>query len=447
MVRPPLFRLALPIVVATLLLASSAPTIIAATHHQTRWVDDNAGADGGPAACDTAHFTSIQHAIDASHRWDRVNVCPGTYTEQLTLDVRGIAVQAVPNRQAHLVAPAVVVPANGVRSVAVLTARAARLIGFQIDIPAGDSVLSTGRVTARPAGQVEGCTQVDVAVLVLGHRARVRNNVIDSIGDATLSGQCGYGYGIVFGQHDLVPTFRPAPFRQAAVGRATLNEVRDFKAGGILVEGDDYKARVDQNTISYLHAADGTCATVCVRNVSLMSAGVNNAFLLAFGIAAEDGAAALIEGNTITSGVQNPLGWGIALNEANNRSVIRNNDITNGQEGINTQGNTDVPADVGTGGAVIYGNVVFGAGTGIRAEDNGHDIHDNLASGGGVGMWASGVENHIHDNDFIGVDPNTVFDCLDDSPPGSHTLGTSNLWSDGFNAGATDSPMDLCHAP
>jgi hypothetical protein len=445
MTRRKLSLVTVALTIATLMVAAIAAPVSA--RHATRWVDDDAGGNGGPAACQTAGYTSIQAAINASSKWDRVNVCPGTYTEQLTLDVRGIAVQAVPRHHAHLVAPPAAAAVGGVTSVARLTAWAARLIGFRIDIPAGPPPFTT-------TGTPISCTPIDVAVLVLGQRARVRLNVVDSTGNATLSGACGYGYGIVFGQHVLSQALRPPPFRQPSVGRAVLNEVRDFKAGGILVEGADFKVRVDQNTLSYLHADDPGCSPTFLPCIPFVStAQVNNAFVQTFGIGAEDDAAALIENNTVTSNnvlgpsLTAPLGWGIALNGASNASVVRNNDVTAVGTGIFATGNTNVPAEVGVGGAAIYGNVVFGSTNGIKVEDNGHNVHDNLASGGAVGMSASGVQNHIHDNDFIGVHPNTLLDCLDDSPPGSLSEGTSNLWAEGFNAGATSSPMDLCHGP
>src|SRR5688572_21010310 len=192
-----------------------------------RWVDDDSSAGDGPAACDNAAFSSIQAAIDASNDWDHVNVCPGTYEEQLTLDVRGILVQSVPLRKAHIVAPVLMTEEDGLVTLVRMTEWAARLYGFRLDIAAGEPVFSPTIVPS--------CTSVDIAVLALGERNRVRWNVIDSIGDATYTGNCGYAYGIVFTDEILGPGFS-APY-PIETSRATHNKVRDFKYGGILAEG------------------------------------------------------------------------------------------------------------------------------------------------------------------------------------------------------------------
>ncbi len=130
-------RLSLGLVLGALLAALVAAPAQAA--HHTRWVDDDGGSSGGPAACSHAGFTSIQDAIDASSRWDTVKVCPGTYTEQLTIDVRGLTVKSVWNRGAHIVAPELLtVGDDGVAALVRITSYAGRLVGFELDIAAGD---------------------------------------------------------------------------------------------------------------------------------------------------------------------------------------------------------------------------------------------------------------------------------------------------------------------
>ena len=426
----------------------------AAAKNPTRWVDDNAGGNGGPAACATAAYTSIQAAIDASGKWDHVNVCPGTYPEQLTLDVKGILVQAVPNRQAHLVPPVTLTEVGGVATLVRMTAYAARLAGFRIDIPAGNTTSPVSRGTAAGGsgqGGTLACSPVDVAVLVLGQRSRVLRNVIDVFGTSTYFGSCGYSYGIVVGVHSL-PTVLPPPFDLLNVSRVARNTVHNFKAGGVLVEGDAYSARVDHNTITYDHN-DIPCFAACVRSQNSVGASVNNAFIQSFGIGVEDDAVALVEHNTLSStynaeGIESPgnyLEWAITLAAPNDATVVRNNDIDSVRTGIYTVANLIGPeivaAGFGDGGATIFKNTIHDSDTGVELRGSGTELYDNTATLNNNGIAAFGLDNDIHDNDFRN---SVVQDCWDFSPAGSGTAGTSNQWTN--NHGNTETPSGICDA-
>lgn len=434
-------RLGVALVIAGLLAGSLAGPVSAAVTE--RWVDDDSSPGDGPAACDTAAFSSIQAAIDASNNWDHVNVCPGYYEEQLTLDVRGILVQAVPLRKAHIVAPALMAVVDGITSLVRMTEWAARLNGFRIDIPAGEAPAPT---------IIPTCSTVDVAVLALGERNRVRWNVIDAIGDATFSGNCGYAYGIVFTDSVLPPAFG-APY-PTETSRATHNTVRDFKWGGILIEGARM-VRVDRNKIRFMHADDPGCL---IYNISpcfpttAQPTEVNSSFPLSFGIGVEDGALADIQANNVRSTFSNvvqvtinsiSLSDGIRLLAAHADSRVRGNTVTGAQQGISVGGGIIVLPPVqasSTAGVEINGNTLTGNGAGLEVASDENDVHHNESHNNAAGIVVvNGESNLIHDNDARN---NHEVDCYDNTSGGG-TSGTANWWTD--NLGNTSSPSGLCN--
>ena len=78
------------VILATLLLwqrADAAPTII--------WVNDDASGYTPPGtSCSNAGYATIQAAVDAASVGDIINVCPGTYTENVTINKANLTVDS-----------------------------------------------------------------------------------------------------------------------------------------------------------------------------------------------------------------------------------------------------------------------------------------------------------------------------------------------------------------
>jgi hypothetical protein len=242
----------------------------------TRYVDDNG------VQCPGAAYTSIQAAINASSTGDKVFVCPGTYTEQVTID-ESIIVRADPLWSAHINAPAGIAPTSGVAAAVAITADNATFRGFRLHIDSGPVV-----PTVRPSALA--CTPIEVAILVLGNNDSVRQNRINATGTATLTGACGYQYGVAVGQES-----------DAATANVTFNKIRDFKFGGILVEGAGTNALVRRNAVQYLHLAESGVSP-CITTACAHPNVVNGSFFGSFGIGVEDGADARVVRNAIKSG-------------------------------------------------------------------------------------------------------------------------------------------------
>jgi hypothetical protein len=416
-------RLASASVLTALLLSLVAGPAAAGSSPLYRWVDDDVVAGDGPDSCDSAGYSSIQDAIDDSAAGDWVLVCPGTYTEELVIPT-GVKVRAMPNFRAKIVAPAV-----GSTVLVSMPGDGARLRGFVMQIPAGASI-----PLVRPFSVCHGYA---AAVLVTGNNAVVRDNRIIATGEQTLTGSCGYDYGIVVGGHG-----------DSATARVTFNWVTDFKFGGILVEDTDSYAWVRRNTLRFFHESDCTIFTVsCSVNVRSNSL-LNESFPRTFGIGVESSARADISYNWVGSGPNACVGvclftvdpptqaleWGIALTALDGAETtdVHHNVVKRVVGGIVTQDGAD-------GAVVQYNRVSYGH-YGLQIGGDNDEWHHNEvwanAEGGSAAPGASG--NNIHDNNFH---DNTSWDCHDQSS-GSGTAGTANTWQD--NVGASDSPDGLC---
>src|SRR6476659_9651725 len=98
-----------------------------------RWVNDddpNGGLYAAPGtSCDNPGYPTIQSAVTSSVSGDRINVCPGTYTEEVTIPAgkNSIQLRSVKTWQAVIKAPALmlgttksIVRVNGAQDVTVL---------------------------------------------------------------------------------------------------------------------------------------------------------------------------------------------------------------------------------------------------------------------------------------------------------------------------------------
>jgi hypothetical protein len=419
--------------IVVLVLGAMALPVAAAS--QTLVVDDNA------VQCPGAAYTSIQDAIDDADPGDTVRVCAGHYVEQLTIN-KAIVVKATPLFAAHIDVPGTLAPVDGVVAAVHVGADDAVVQGFKLHIVAGGVVPNV-----RPS--LLSCAHVDAAIYVQGLRDVVRYNRIDVTGPATLSGACGYDYGIVVGQHTIGTAVRPTgEALGSATARVTFNKIRDFKVGGILVEDEDSYAFVRRNAIKYLHLQDPGClifSGIPCGPVSARNTGLNGVFVGAFGIGVESGAEADIIRNAIRSGpnsngdslsiiVTTPeLGTGIWLQnlDSGESNTVFHNAVWRVRDGIFTLG--------GAAGAVISYNHVTDSTTGLVAADTGDEWHHNHVENNVIGIRATFGGNNFHDNL---AEDSSVYDCFDATDGGTGDAGTDNTWTN--NIGALSSPDAIC---
>ena len=270
---------------------------VAAAGPTSRYVDDDGMA--GRSGCSGTRPVprKVQRAIKAAGPDDTILVCPGTYTEQLTIRGArdGLTVKAVEPWTATIRTP---------RN---LTGSPSSLI----TIDGVDRVrVQSLRMEVRT---VEPCDRVRYGVLVReAHDAQVRSLRMGPRGADTI-GPCGYRYGIVVSRGS-----------SAFVG---YNLIRDFTDAGIWVKGSRTTATVYRNSIRYFHLAEAADADPdeCCST----------------GIQAFDGALVTIRGNAIRSGpgpgwATPVLGWGMALSPLGDGSLVARNTVRRAFYGIDT---------------------------------------------------------------------------------------------------------------
>jgi parallel beta-helix repeat protein len=365
-----------------------------------------------PSNCADAAHTTIQAGVDAAAPGDKVQVCPGTYPEQVTIPATkdGLQLESQKPLQAIIEAPPVMADVKAI--VRVTGAEDVEVEKFTIRGPGGS-----------------GCDSIRYGVRVDGGgEADIRFNHITSIRDQGQSG-CQNGNAIQVGRQ-----------ADSTTGRAIVrfNIIDDFQKTGVIVDGAGSSAIIALNAIK--------------------GAGPVN-YIAQNGVQVSRDADALVQANTISDLSYTPqtaASTGMLLFDpgklevSNNR--VRDTDV--GIYAISTDDQARI-RDNDIARSVFDGITLFNA-TGTRVEDN--ESNDNAV---GIGLYnttgAKVSDNEAEDNSDVGLfadtdtsgntfsdnkaEDNATFDCQDKST-GSGTAGTANTWSK--NVGETSSPAGLC---
>ncbi|MEP7360354.1 MAG: hypothetical protein ABI744_02130 [Chloroflexota bacterium] len=449
------------LMLGTLLLGAAVAPVAAASH--TRWVDNNT-SHAGPSACANAHFSTIQAAIGASNPGDKVYVCPGNYQEEITINVRNLEVRSIPALGAKIWAPATMTDLGFVNALVNITARDVLFVGFWLKFHDG----GVAPFVHQPI--TPDCQMVTAAIWAQAPHATIKANHIKTVGNNTLSGPCGYLFGIVLA--DLGPSSGGAWGPDASL--VWRNWVRDFKEGGILT-GGDRAVKVWNNNVRYVHYNDpATCNFVPVLGIKPSLEGnpgdvfpceqpptaqnttpLDGLFPYSIGIA-DEGALVDIRGNTVfstldTATVGNQYSFlfgGIFLTGATAGSRVRSNIIDNVFAGMSVSDNGLLlpgiePVPSAPDGVAVSGNRVSEGFFSILVDSSDGYYYANRAHLNflGVIVGPDSANNTFERNDFR---YNVEIDCADESI-GTGTAGTANDWGDPLtNLGFNDDPDGIC---
>ena len=269
----------------------------------------------GPSACPSAAYTTINAALTAANAGDEVDICPGTYPEQLIIikpvTVRGMSVNGS-NR--------VLIQPTSLYDVSTFSFQAV------ISVVSTSGVVVEGLAIDASMNKVSGCADGLSAIHFYNASGAVLNNSIFGAQLANPS-SCttlypGNGIGVVVDS----ATGQTGPFSVSISG----NSIHDFNRNGILINGGGITSDISGNSISGVGP----------------SSGYNQ-----FGVFIAKGAVGRVIHNMISQGSCGSIAYtacvplrseGVVLRAAGDGSVIDSNFISTVQSGIFLNGANNV---------------------------------------------------------------------------------------------------------
>lgn len=381
--------IALPL--AAVLVGVGASPALAAV----KQVDDN------KVQCPGAAFTTIQAAVDAANPGDQIQVCDGTYREQVRIAKDNIDLVSKSVRGATISPPAGTLAAPEAL-VHIDGASRAQVRRFRIVGP------GSGTADSLRWGVLVDGQHAKVA-------ARVTDNLIKDIRDSEAAANES-GVGVQVG------SFRGSVSRP---GRATVlnNEITSYQKGGVVVNESGSFANVGTNVIRGLGLQTSPVTPVPAQQ----------------GIQIGFDAAANVYNNTISENKyatdngdpnQQYASYGILIVYTPTakdpfgtaKSRVKTNTVFNNDVGILV---------LNARNWLFETNKVFGNGDpSTAAQDGGIAVYEDAAP--------NGNGNRFNKND---ARSNDGLDCTDETA-GPGTAGTGNVWIG--NRGIDDAPAAIC---
>ena len=428
---------AIALVIGSVLTNSSA----ALASPGTLWVNGSGSLFVPPGtSCANPGFATIQSAVNAASSGDRINVCPGTYTEQVVIPAgkNSIQLRSVKMWQAVIKAPALMIdPIKAI--VRVNGALNTTILAFTVTGPGGGT-----------------CNSLRYGIRVdSGGSADILGNHIVDIRDDPLSG-CQNGVAILVGRQAELTT---------GSARIFGNVIERYQKNGPTVSNTGSSAEIAHNRVlgigpTPLIAQNGiqvsSAATATLQHNFVSGNVYTPQTVVSTGILLFQSGQVVIAHNTITANdvgeytfesspasvsynhVRTSTFDGLIVDESSNAQLAHNKTEMNSGPGIGLYG--------GQSSSFTDNHVLSNAGSGILLSNDlntstGNTVNDNKvrSNGGGPTDSTDGIRAELGStgNSFDGnhLRDNITHDCHDFNASG-------NTWTN--NHGETSVPPAIC---
>jgi hypothetical protein len=368
----------------------AVPAVAAA---DTLYVSHTAVANGTDRSCATAAFSTVQGAVDAANRGDRVYLCGTTpYLESVVVQDKQLGLGGDPG--ATIKAPAdAAVPGTYFSSQGLKTPNSVLTI-------IGDANVRVDGLAIEGPFLNAGCSGDDFGVLAIGGaRVQLTNDSVSNIGAADQGGLggCQYGVGIQIGR-EYWPNTSGGSSVENFVGEARIENttVTGYQKNGITVDGPGSEAQIHGSTV------DGGGQTAMIaRNGIQISRGAtgdvhdnsvnDNEYTGPGGFASATGV-------LVFGGCGDPLSTNVRVHD---------NTLTNNDSGVVLANYTPDPNCVASATTPtnddVHGNVIA-KNDGVTNHSPFTDEHGNAYTGYQVGVADTGDKDHVDDNRISSTD-------------------------------------------
>jgi hypothetical protein len=356
-------------------------------------------------ACPGTAYTTIQSAVNAAAPGDTVQVCEGTFPEQVVIPAGKNDLTLVSQTPYSTTATGAIIKAPPT-----LPANQQSAI---VEVAGATGVTISGFTISGPAG-APGCGCIGYGVLVdqSGSATVTGNHIVDIHDNPSISGnQNGVGIG--------AGCCLPTPGASSGSITATKNTIDAYQKAAIDIRGVGSLGALSDNVI---HGAGST--SVIGQN----------------GIQISRGASGTVTGNTVSDNEYQPqtvTGTGIVVLGPVGDVTVSNNKFLRNDGNIYVYNVKTSKVAVG-GNATINGlyGIIVDASTGAVVDKNVIAAADTA----GLNAGPDAAGNSFTNNIAAGT-PLPGHDCLDESKVSS-TAGTANTWTK--NLGDTRSPEGIC---
>ena len=359
------------------------------TNAATLTVDDD------HVQCPSAAFTTIQSAVNAASPGDRINVCPGTYHEQVKV-TKPLTIQGIEVANQHL---ALIAPGPVVVNSSSLTN--ASLIAAIILVDGTERVTLTHLAVDGSGNGIPFCGTNFVGIYYRNASGTVNDVAVRNIQLGPSSFGCQTGLGVFV--------------QSGGGGRSKVDildsSIHDYQKGGIVaseagtevfvsrnaVTGIGPTAKIAQNGIQVSRGAKGEVDNNSVANhIYSLCTSPSNCVAASANIIIFDSDGVRVSGNTTVNAQLNIYYQG-------NRGEVVNNTISQSPvfDGIDLVGNRNSAEDNNVKNSGLDGVYVLG---------NRNEVTENIINEAPIGIFedSPSSNNHFSQNDFDNTEKNVV---------------------------------------